>query len=170
MAPSCGSVERKDVKTKFRLINYDGGLPLHPRAEAKGTLVLTKAGRWELHWGGRGLNQNLGRFCYGGILRFPLEVESTGTSSCHVVIRDSQDPSVAAGLDLPDTPASILEAALGLDYAARVAGFVGRSNPVSPVPGNAYVADELAKLAELRDSGVLNEEEFAAQRAKLLAG
>jgi len=31
------------------------------------------------------------------------------------------------------------------------------------------VADELAKLAQLRDSGVLIEEEFAAQKAKLLA-
>jgi len=30
-------------------------------------------------------------------------------------------------------------------------------------------ADELKKLAELRDSGVLSEEEFAAQKAKLLA-
>jgi hypothetical protein len=29
-------------------------------------------------------------------------------------------------------------------------------------------ADELAKLAELRNSGVLTEEEFAAQKAKLL--
>ena len=30
-------------------------------------------------------------------------------------------------------------------------------------------ADELAKLAELRDKGVLSDEEFAAQKAKLLA-
>jgi len=30
------------------------------------------------------------------------------------------------------------------------------------------VADELAKLAQLRDSGVLTEAEFATQKAKLL--
>jgi hypothetical protein len=32
----------------------------------------------------------------------------------------------------------------------------------------ASTADELAKLAELRESGVLTEEEFAAQKARLL--
>lgn len=35
--------------------------------------------------------------------------------------------------------------------------------------GTASTADELAKLAELRDKGVITEEEFAAQKAKLLA-
>jgi len=36
--------------------------------------------------------------------------------------------------------------------------------PVSPLS----IADELAKLAQLRDAGVLTEEEFAEQKAKLL--
>jgi hypothetical protein len=31
------------------------------------------------------------------------------------------------------------------------------------------VADELAKLAQLKEAGVLTEEEFAAQKAKLLS-
>jgi hypothetical protein len=31
------------------------------------------------------------------------------------------------------------------------------------------VADELAKLSELKSSGVISDEEFAAQKAKLLA-
>jgi Short C-terminal domain len=35
-------------------------------------------------------------------------------------------------------------------------------------PPSASVADELMKLAQLRDSGVLTEQEFAAQKAKLL--
>jgi hypothetical protein len=41
----------------------------------------------------------------------------------------------------------------------------------SPDPAGALalgVADELAKLAQLRDSGVLTKEEFASQKAKLL--
>jgi hypothetical protein len=42
------------------------------------------------------------------------------------------------------------------DYIRQVAG-----------PGSA--ADELEKLAGLRDSGVISEDEFAAQKAKLLA-
>ena len=35
--------------------------------------------------------------------------------------------------------------------------------------GKRSVADELIKLAELRDRGVLTEEEFAAQKARILA-
>jgi hypothetical protein len=40
----------------------------------------------------------------------------------------------------------------------------------APVQAVGSVADELAKLAALRDSGVLSEDEFEAQKAKLLAG
>jgi len=36
--------------------------------------------------------------------------------------------------------------------------------------GGFGVADELRKLAELRDQGVLTEEEFSAQKAKVLEG
>lgn len=35
--------------------------------------------------------------------------------------------------------------------------------------GSTSSADELAKLADLKDKGVLSEEEFAAQKAKILA-
>ena len=34
--------------------------------------------------------------------------------------------------------------------------------------GNASIADELSKLAQLRDAGVLSTDEFEAQKAKLL--
>jgi len=47
---------------------------------------------------------------------------------------------------------------------------LGESMPTA-APGSAAsasVADELAKLAKLRDSGALTEEEFATQKAKLL--
>ncbi|WP_249021626.1 SHOCT domain-containing protein [Conexibacter sp. S30A1] len=40
--------------------------------------------------------------------------------------------------------------------------------PAQPRTAVGSVADELAKLASLRDSGVLSDEEFAAQKAKLL--
>jgi hypothetical protein len=39
----------------------------------------------------------------------------------------------------------------------------------SAVASSASVADELAKLAALRDQGVLSEEEFLAQKARLLS-
>lgn len=40
---------------------------------------------------------------------------------------------------------------------------------IRSVAGSGSAADELEKLARLRDSGVVTEEEFAAQKAKLLA-
>jgi hypothetical protein len=44
------------------------------------------------------------------------------------------------------------------------------SQPSQPAtaPGGASVADELLKLASLRDSGILTPEEFDAQKAKLI--
>lgn len=44
------------------------------------------------------------------------------------------------------------------DYIRSVAG-----------TGGSNTADELAKLAQLRDQGVVTDQEFAAQKAKLLA-
>jgi hypothetical protein len=45
-------------------------------------------------------------------------------------------------------------------------GAMGAPAQAAPLPD---VADQLAKLAALRDQGVLTDEEFAAQKAKLLA-
>lgn len=43
-----------------------------------------------------------------------------------------------------------------------------KSAPVTPLLSSASVADELTKLAKLKESGILSEEEFQAQKAKLL--
>ncbi|WP_240471861.1 SHOCT domain-containing protein [Pseudarthrobacter phenanthrenivorans] len=40
--------------------------------------------------------------------------------------------------------------------------------PPSAALDSRLIADELTKLAGLRDAGVLTEDEFAAQKAKLL--
>jgi hypothetical protein len=45
---------------------------------------------------------------------------------------------------------------------------VAASLPASQPPTG--IADELAKLAQLRDLGVLTDDEFMAQKAKLLGG
>ncbi|MCA0269913.1 MAG: SHOCT domain-containing protein [Bacteroidetes bacterium] len=42
-------------------------------------------------------------------------------------------------------------------------------SPVSPLPTKPSMAEEISKLAELRDRGVLTEEEFQAQKTRLLA-
>jgi hypothetical protein len=40
--------------------------------------------------------------------------------------------------------------------------------PAAPAGPPVDLADQLRKLATLRDEGILSEEEFAAQKAKLL--
>jgi hypothetical protein len=42
--------------------------------------------------------------------------------------------------------------------------------PAAPAPagGEASIIDQLKQLAELKDQGILTEDEFAAQKAKLL--
>jgi len=40
--------------------------------------------------------------------------------------------------------------------------------PSTPDAGQVDVVDQLRRFAELRDQGILTEEEFAAQKAKLL--
>jgi hypothetical protein len=50
--------------------------------------------------------------------------------------------------------------------AEGLATLLRRSSAASTVPG---VADELTKLAALRDRGILTDAEFADQKAKLLA-
>ena len=40
--------------------------------------------------------------------------------------------------------------------------------PAAPVAPQVDVVDQLKRFAELRDQGILTEEEFAAQKAKLL--
>jgi hypothetical protein len=53
----------------------------------------------------------------------------------------------------------------------RIAGISRAAAPTPPAPppvGTASVADELRKLADLRDTGVLTDDEFAAQKARLL--
>lgn len=43
-----------------------------------------------------------------------------------------------------------------------------KTAPVTPLLSSASVADELTKLAKLKESGILSEEEFNAQKSKLL--
>lgn len=55
----------------------------------------------------------------------------------------------------------------------RQAAVDAQSAPVAPAPepaaGQASVIDHLKELGELKAQGILTEEEFAAQKAKLLS-
>ena len=91
----------------FRITNYDGGLPSHSVPEAKGRLVLTPSGHWELHFaGGIGNSDTSTR---EGMVRYSFEVTETGQSSCHVTIHHTENPAISAAFDVP------LTAAVGLN-------------------------------------------------------
>jgi hypothetical protein len=62
--------------------------------------------------------------------------------------------------ELQAFPASLL------DQISRVRGYEAAGEP--SVAAGTSVADELAKLAQLRDAGVLTDEEFIRQKEKLL--
>jgi hypothetical protein len=53
---------------------------------------------------------------------------------------------------------------------AAPAAPVAAAAPPAPAPasGEASIIDQLKQLAELKDQGILTEDEFAAQKAKLL--
>ena len=56
-------------------------------------------------------------------------------------------------------------------YAQREQAYEQQSAPPPPAPAAAPpvdVVEQLKSLAELKDQGILTEEEFAAQKAKLL--
>lgn len=53
--------------------------------------------------------------------------------------------------------------------AAPATGTVAAASAPVVADQSALIADELGKLAKLRDAGVLTEDEFAAQKAKLLS-
>lgn len=55
------------------------------------------------------------------------------------------------------------------EYEEREKAFRGYVRETAGTAGGASVADEVSKLARLRDSGELTTEEFEAQKAKLLS-
>ncbi|MGW0172606.1 SHOCT domain-containing protein [Rhodococcus sp. NPDC003322] len=69
----------------------------------------------------------------------------------------AEDQAVAAPATTPPAPA--------VAPAPRVAG----PTPSAPVDTDAMLA-QLERLAALRTSGVLTDDEFAAQKARILAG
>jgi hypothetical protein len=60
--------------------------------------------------------------------------------------------------------------AQGAYQGAEAAAAQAPPPPPPPTAGQPDMIEQLKQLAELRDQGILTEEEFAAQKAKLLAG
>jgi hypothetical protein len=168
------------AEATFELANYDGGLPFRPQPEAKGTLVIPGSGKtvaqWQLHWGSDLATEH--QFTHGGLARYPITVEATGPTSCRATICDAQDPSLVGHFDLPTTAVTAVEAALLaraklVEQGRRAMERANSAKPLpaapSPAPAQLSMADELAKIADLHDKGVLSDEEFASAKAKLLS-
>lgn len=82
---------------------------------------------------------------------------------CYVVV-NSREGDLIVHVKQPPMKVQALVA----PYAALY-GDVPDTDPTAEVPAVPDAADQLRKLGELRDSGVLTEEEFSAKKAELLA-
>jgi hypothetical protein len=92
------------ISNKYRLANYQGPLSDLVKQGGSGLLVLDgQDDKWHLHGDGET------RHTYGGLSRYPLQVELGEASECHVTLRDSKDPSVWGSFDLPDTSVADFE-------------------------------------------------------------
>jgi hypothetical protein len=157
------------VDRAFPITNYDGGCPSHPTAEKSGTLALVGQ-KWELHFAGAR------QFAHGGLNRYPMVITESNPYTCHVTMTDTEDLNVTWNFDLPDTPGATLRADLFsrrrlYDFLAaqpRSPRHAARDSQVEVASPPLGIAEEIAKLGQLRESGLLTDEEFAAQKAKLL--
>ncbi len=69
-----------------------------------------------------------------------------------------------------DVKSLVTQLILGTHPTQQTAPAEQPSSAPTPPPPSGSMADELTKLAQLRDSGVLSPEEFDAQKARLLGG
>ena len=162
-------------EARFQFVNYSGGLPVHPQPEIKGTLILPGSGptfaRWELHWATGSDLTPQHPLIHGGLARYPLTVVATGAASCRVTISDAQNPTISGHFDLPNTVHGAIERALlaraGAVKAGQTALTIVHNQPHRS--SRLGIADELAKLAYLRDKGVMSDAEFESEKARLLS-
>lgn len=108
-----------------------------------------------------------------------LSVDQTGAFGLSGEVGGGAHTSGEVLLDNVEGPHALRDLLMPLVSEARQKKLVERQSQfvhhVTPPPAAAApaaapvdVADQLKKLAELRDQGVLSDEEFAAQKAKLL--
>jgi hypothetical protein len=107
----------------------------------------------------------------GNALSFSGMAEPGATAAGQVVLDNIEGPYAVRELLLP-----LISEARQKKVMERQSQFIHQVNPVvqaAPAPAAPAgppvdLADQLRKLATLRDDGILSEEEFAAQKAKLL--
>jgi hypothetical protein len=85
-----------------------------------------------------------------------------GVTGGHINLRAAGDSANVSQVEKTDVEriAQVIRDRMALAHPS--------SASAGPPPAASSLADELAKLARLRDVGVLSDEEFGAQKAKLL--
>jgi hypothetical protein len=105
----------------------------------------------------------------GGAFSFSGEADVGGHTSGEVLLDNIDGPYAVRELLMP-----LVSDARQKKLVERQTQYIQQVGPpvAAPAPAGAApavdVADQLRKLAELRDQGVLTDDEFAAQKAKLL--
>jgi len=148
----------------YHFSNYDGGFPLHSSPEKRGTLKFVDA-QWQLHFA-KGEP-----FVHGGVGRYPMQITTAtqwgGRYSCWVTMTDKEDPTISAKFRIEGMSADQFTTSMARHQpkpAPPVRGLPRHVVGASPIG----IADEIAKLGQLRDKGLLTEAEFDAQKARLL--
>ncbi len=107
----------------------------------------------------------------GGAFSFSGEADLGGHTSGEVLLDNIDGPYQVRDLLMP-----LVSEARQKKLVERQTQYIHQAGPAAAAPTSAPpaaavdVADQLRKLADLRDQGVLTEEEFTAQKAKLLNG
>jgi hypothetical protein len=147
----------------YTIVNYDGGFPSHANPERAGTLFLRPDGKWEIRF------KKSTDYIYGGITRYPMTVTPVRGGRdriCRVRMTDTQDSAISANFTVVGCSAEQFSVKLAT-YRAKLLPLTPPRPPIATA-SVIGVADEIAKLAELRKQGLLTEGEFVAQKSKLL--
>ena len=108
-----------------------------------------------------------------GLMSMTGLTESSGTTSGEVVLDNVEGPFEVVDLLTP-----LVSAARSKKTVERQSTYVHQMTPPPAgavpeqpsAPAGPSLAEQLRQLASLRDEGILSEEEFSAQKARLLSG
>ena len=109
------------------------------------------------------------------------QASEPGQTSGTVILDNIEEPYKVRDLLMPlisearskkvvERQSSYMHINPGNVVAAGMAAAPAAPAPSAPAAGGVDVADQRRKLAALRDEGILSDEEFAAQKARLLGG
>jgi len=142
------------------IANYDGRCSVYPKPMSQGTFRLATEG-WELRFPGSE------RYIRGSYSRYLLKATPNGTHGCVITMTDKQNQANKWAFEMPGRSAPSIERLWMMRQPMMPPWWLAQSKPGTEIPPIG-IADEIAKLGELRDNGLLTDDEFNAQKARLL--